>query len=106
MTVQLPLSADALAPDTQDAADTREIAPDLAYRRLKIVNVVFFGLPGKAVDWILVDAGLPGSEKDIVACAEARFGKDSPPACIVLTHGHFDHVGAVEALAERWDVGV
>lgn len=106
MTVQLPLRADALAPDTQDDADTREIAPDLAYRRLKIVNVVFFGLPGKAKDWVLVDAGLPGSEKDIVACAEARFGKDARPRCIILTHGHFDHVGAVEALAARWDVEV
>ena len=28
------------------------------------------------------------------------------PAAIVMTHGHFDHVGALASLAERWDVPI
>ena len=28
---------------------TMEVAPDLAYKRLAIVNVVFYGLPGAVI---------------------------------------------------------
>jgi glyoxylase-like metal-dependent hydrolase (beta-lactamase superfamily II) len=34
------------------------------------------------------------------------FGEGSRPAAIVLTHGHFDHIGAVHTLAHEWDVPV
>jgi len=30
----------------------------------------------------------------------------APPAAIVLTHGHFDDVGALPALVEQWPVPV
>src|SRR5690606_1880682 len=56
--------------------------------------------------WVPVDAGIHGSADSIVAAAEARFGKASRPSAIVLTHAHFDHVGALESLARRWDVPV
>jgi glyoxylase-like metal-dependent hydrolase (beta-lactamase superfamily II) len=88
-------------------AGIHEIASDLAYRRLAIVNVIYYGR-SEAGDrgWVLIDAGLSGMGPFIVGGAVARFGKDSRPAAIILTHGHFDHVGALETLAERWDVPI
>ena len=35
-----------------------------------------------------------------------RFGENNKPKAIVLTHGHFDHVGAVVDLVRKWDVPV
>jgi glyoxylase-like metal-dependent hydrolase (beta-lactamase superfamily II) len=83
----------------------REVTEDVAYLRTAIVNVVFFG-PTGGPEWVLIDAGMPGSASTIALAAERRFGQDSPPAAIILTHGHFDHVGALETLARRWNVPV
>jgi glyoxylase-like metal-dependent hydrolase (beta-lactamase superfamily II) len=72
-----------------------------------IVNVVYFGAP-RAGDrhWVLVDAGVYGTASLIVDAAKERFGPDARPAAIILTHGHFDHVGALKELAERWDAPI
>src|SRR4051794_2703701 len=111
MAQQIPLSSGASAVDPAlDAArndSTHEIAPDLAYRRLGIVNVVFIGPPGAGDrGWVLVDAGLIGTKGLIASAAEKRFGKDARPAAILMTHGHFDHVGALEDLSREWDAPV
>ena len=37
-------------------APVQEVTPDLAYKRLGIVNVVFYGRPDGP--WVLIDAGL------------------------------------------------
>lgn len=37
---------------------------------------------------------------------ERRFGEGARPSAILLTHGHFDHVGALKELASQWDVPV
>jgi glyoxylase-like metal-dependent hydrolase (beta-lactamase superfamily II) len=86
---------------------TIEIDPTLAYRRLAIVNVLFHG-SRDAGDrgWVLIDAGVPGSRSTIEQAAAARFGAAARPAAIVLTHGHFDHVGAAEDLATSWEAPV
>jgi glyoxylase-like metal-dependent hydrolase (beta-lactamase superfamily II) len=55
--------------------------------------------------WALVDAGLKWSAPKIKAMAKKLFG-DSVPIAIILTHGHFDHVGALETLANEWSVPV
>ena len=111
MVQQIPIDAAAIARETDADAPqdggVHEMRPDLGYRRLAIVNVVFVG-PRGAPDrgWVLVDAGLPGTAALIRRAAAARFGAGSRPAAIVLTHGHFDHVGALETLAEQWDAPV
>jgi len=83
-----------------------KVARDVAGLQLSMVNVYFVG-PPKAGDrgWVLVDTGMPTSEHAIVREAERRFGL-SRPAAIILTHGHFDHVGSAKALADRWDAPV
>ncbi|HEX2525830.1 MAG TPA: MBL fold metallo-hydrolase [Geminicoccus sp.] len=111
MAEQIPLSDEASAVDAElDAArndHTHEIAPDLSYRRLGIVNVVFYGQPSAGDrQWVLIDAGLTGTKDLIKSAAAERFGENARPAAIVMTHGHFDHVGALVDLAEEWDAPV
>ena len=82
------------------------LLPDVAWLRTAMVNVVFLGPPDAGDGgWVLVDAGLPGYGDQIARAASRRYG-DARPAAIVLTHGHFDHVGALRTLAERWDVPI
>ena len=80
------------------------VAPDVACLQLSIVNVCFIGAPDAGDrGWVLVDAGLKTSGRRIARAAAERFGEHARPAAIVLTHGHFDHVGSLRSLAERWD---
>ncbi|HAG01013.1 MBL fold metallo-hydrolase [Paenibacillus sp. FSL K6-1566] len=85
------------------AVDTEEVLPDLINLRTMIVNLQMVGSPGSG-DWVLVDTGIGNFEGSIAEAAEKRFGR--PPVSIVLTHGHFDHVGNVKELADRWGVPV
>lgn len=108
---QIPLSpaADAEHPefDVDRNDNTRQIVADVAYRQLAIVNVIFVGVEGAGDgNWALVDAGIPGSAPAIRSAAKARFGDHGRPACIIMTHAHFDHVGALETLASEWNVPV
>jgi glyoxylase-like metal-dependent hydrolase (beta-lactamase superfamily II) len=103
MNQDLELGDDVRA-DDETGSSLHEVLPDVAYQRVAIVNVGFVGVPGAR--WVLVDAGVPGSAGLIERAAERRYGEGAAPAAIVLTHGHFDHVGALEALLERWPVPV
>ncbi len=105
MAQQIPIDPDAEAGIEIPDEGVRAITDDVAYRRLALVNVVLVGRSG-ANDWVLIDAGLPGTAGIISRAAGARFHPATAPVAILLTHGHFDHVGALTTLAERWDVPI
>lgn len=83
-----------------DSGKLREVTPDVAYYTNQIVNLIMIGTPGS--QWVLVDAGMPKSAKEILKNAEERFGKSNPPSAIIITHGHFDHVGSIVDLLTEW----
>ena len=56
--------------------------------------------------WVLVDTGLKTSAGKIKKMAADLFGEDNKPKAIIMTHGHFDHVGSLEKLANEWHVPV
>ena len=57
-------------------------------------------------EWVLIDTGLPGSAKTIIAAANDLFHAGTRPEAIILTHGHLDHLGSAKELADYWRVPV
>lgn len=82
-----------------------EVTKDVYYYTNQIVNIVFIGNPEEG-DWVMIDAGMPKQAAEIIAVTEERFGLGSRPSAIILTHGHFDHVGSIVSLIEHWNVPV
>lgn len=75
--------------------------------RTAIANIAIVGGCGDSRDeWVIVDAGVPFSGPFIKRCAERVMGKGKKPIAIVLTHGHFDHVGGLKYLLNQWDIPV
>lgn len=81
------------------------VAPGIWGIRDAFVNVY---LIHNAVEkkWVLVDAGLKRTASKIKELADNLFWPESKPAAIILTHGHFDHVGSALELAREWEVPV
>jgi glyoxylase-like metal-dependent hydrolase (beta-lactamase superfamily II) len=53
-----------------------------------------------------VDTGLESSLDYILHTARDHFGKNAKPNAIILTHGHFDHIGSIKELLKLWNVPV
>ena len=79
--------------------DLERVAPDVSGLRIIFVNV--FGVRDFDGSWCLIDAGLHLSHEYIRDWAKREFGA-VPPKAILLTHGHFDHIGALQTLLEQW----
>lgn len=88
----------------EDVVELENGTEDIRGLHILLVNV--FGVASGAGRWTLVDAGLRMSAARIRHWAERQFGPDARPDAIIMTHGHFDHVGALKELAEHWDVPV
>ena len=98
-----PVASDSTAQPSSPLRAARDVIGVQTY----IVNLYFVGEPGAGDrEWVLVDAGMYGGTWKIVAEAERLYGPNARPSAIVLTHGHFDHVGGLPHLAERWGVPV
>jgi glyoxylase-like metal-dependent hydrolase (beta-lactamase superfamily II) len=83
------------------------VASDVFCLQLSLVNVYFIGDRDTGNrGWILVDTGLSTSGEAIRRAAAQLYGPGVGPSAIVLTHGHFDHVGAARELAAHWDVDI
>jgi glyoxylase-like metal-dependent hydrolase (beta-lactamase superfamily II) len=80
-----------------------DVTDDVIRIRYLFVNVY---MVQTASGWVLIDAALHGSADEIITAAEARFGEGVAPDAIILTHGHFDHVGAFPEIFDRWDVPI
>ncbi|UOQ77716.1 MBL fold metallo-hydrolase [Hymenobacter sp. 5516J-16] len=99
-----------MSASTPKATDTRAntpalhpVVPGLWGQRNVFVNLYYVRTQEQPVaSWVLVDAGLPGSGSKVQHTAEYLFGPGNPPAAILLTHGHFDHVGALPHLLKTW----
>lgn len=83
--------------------EARQVAGEVVFLRTLMVNVFIVRDGGS---WFLVDAGLGGYAESIKRAAREFVGSEAPPAAIVLTHGHFDHVGSLGPLLGTWDVPV
>jgi glyoxylase-like metal-dependent hydrolase (beta-lactamase superfamily II) len=83
-----------------------QVAAGVHQLRIKRFVNVYFVEAGNDNEWVLVDTGLPGSDKEIKAAAEKQFGPGAKPQAIILTHGHLDHLGSAKELAAAWGVPV
>ncbi len=81
----------------------REIANGVTCVPIGFVNAYLVSEGGR---WFLVDTGILRQAEKIRQCAEDLFGAGTKPEFIVLTHGHFDHAGSAQELAEMWDVPI
>ena len=73
---------------------------------IKDIFVNFYMIQNEETNkWVLVDAGLKTSYSRIKKLATSLF-RERKPEAIVLTHGHFDHVGSLKRLVEEWSIPV
>jgi len=81
------------------------VAPGVWGMKDTFVNIYMIHNPIEN-HWVLVDAGLKWSAPKIRKMAEHLFWPDVRPSSIILTHGHFDHVGSLIKLSEEWEAPV
>lgn len=88
-----------------NSGESIEVLPDIFVHTIQLVNICLVGNP-KDENFVLIDTGMPHCADEITKVVEQRFGENGKPQAIILTHGHFDHIGAVIELVQLWDVPV
>lgn len=96
----------------QSATQEREIvnniyaiAPNVWRMKDVFVNVYIIESteqPG----WVLIDTGMKSSYAKIKNMVAEVIEPGAKPQAIIMTHGHFDHRGALQQLADEWRVPV
>lgn len=81
------------------------VAPGVWRMKDVFVNV-FIIQNSHSSNWILVDTGLKSSAMKIKRMAGEVLGIGASPMAIIMTHGHFDHRGSLQQLADQWQVPV
>ena len=69
----------------------------------RIVNLCI--IQNKNNELIMIDAGMPKDYKVIMKDISEKFSGRKPVA-VILTHGHFDHVGSLAYMIAEWDIPV
>lgn len=79
---------------------------ELPWRFLGVLTLpVSVWLVREREGWTLVDAGPPATADQVVS-AVARTTSGRGPARVLLTHGHYDHSGGLEALRAAWNPAI
>ncbi|HKP31411.1 MAG TPA: MBL fold metallo-hydrolase [Chitinophagaceae bacterium] len=86
-------------------ADWYTVAPGVWGMKDIFVNVYMIHNPEDNT-WVLVDTGMKTTAPKIRKMAMHLFWPELRPSAIILTHGHFDHVGSLIELADEYDVPV
>ncbi|MBA2423330.1 MAG: MBL fold metallo-hydrolase [Chitinophagales bacterium] len=81
------------------------VAPGVWGMKDIFVNIYMVHNPSTN-QWVLIDAGLKTSAPKIRKMAANIFSSQIIPSAIILTHGHFDHVGSLIELVNEWQVSV
>ena len=81
------------------------VAPGVWRMKDVFVNV-FIVQNNHSSNWILIDTGLKTSAPKIKAMIAEVLETGASPIAIVMTHGHFDHRGSLQKLADEWQVPV
>jgi len=81
---------------------TMDVKRGLIQHTLQMVNIFLVENPDGS--FVLIDAGTPGKAQNIIDLVEGKYGKGAKPEVILLTHGHFDHVGSIIELIEHWNI--
>lgn len=81
------------------------VAPNVWRLKDMFVNVFIIKNSDNS-NFILVDAGLKSSAPKIKAMIAAVLEPNAAPTAIVMTHGHFDHRGSLQQLADEWSIPV
>ena len=81
------------------------VAPNVWRMKDVFVNVFIIESQDQP-SWVLVDTGLKSSYAKIKNMIAEVLEPGATPNAIILTHGHFDHRGALQQLATEWNVPV